>query len=256
MARILRQEGMGAVAIAVKQQIALHWALFSTRNKTRSLTLDGCSFNLESIPASPMKLVMLRGEYEEFERKAVSRHVPPDLPVIELGGCIGVVACITNRLLRNPDSHIVVEPNPEVIPHLEESRRLNKCRFEIVNGAIAYDQPAVVFTPNRDLWANSLTTRAGEETVTVPTVRLRDLVARHKFDCFTLICDIEGYEYELVLNEAEVLRSATTIILETHSRIIGEAKTKHMLSLLEEIGFRAVEEESFVVVMKQTSGGL
>lgn len=254
LARILRHEGVGGVARAVQHRTALHWEVFSAR-KTRSLTFDGCSFPVARIPASPMKLAMLRGAYEEFERNAVRRHVRPDLPVIELGGCIGVVACITNRLLQDPERHVVVEPNPVVLPHLEESRRLNQCRFRIVHGAIAYDQPAVVFSPNRELWANSMTTRPREETVTVPTVRLGDLVSRYQFDRFTLICDIEGYEYELVLHETEVLRKATTLILETHPGVIGEAKTQQMLGVLRELGFHTVEEEAFVIVMKQRSEG-
>ena len=66
---------------------------------------------------------------------------------------------------------------------------------------------------------------------------LRDIVNERKFDSFSLICDIEGYEFDVVLNDAEVLRKASTIILETHARFI-EAKTAQLLTRLEDLGFR------------------
>lgn len=248
--RILQQEGFSALAAAVRRQADIRFKLFAAR-KTKSICLDGCTFNLHGIPPSRMKIAMLSGEYEEFERRAVSRYVDPEQPVIELGACVGVVACITNRLLRNPEAHIVVEANPSVIPLLEESRQLNQCQFEIVNAAIIYDRPCVTFTPDRDLWANSLKTRPGESTVTVHAIRLADLVKKKNFQSFTLICDIEGYEYELVLREPEVLLKADTIILETHGRLIGEQKTTELLKELSDIGFRTVDQELFVVVLQR-----
>ena len=49
----------------------------------------------------------------------IARSLRRDLPVVELGGSIGVVACVTNRLLKDRKAHLVVEANPLAIPHLE-----------------------------------------------------------------------------------------------------------------------------------------
>ncbi len=89
--------------------------------------------------------------------------------------------------------------------------------------------------------------------VTVKTIRLGDIVRQRTIDSFTLICDIEGYEYDLVQHEADVLKSAETIILETHVRINGEAKNSEMLGKLESIGFRKIDEESSVVVLRRST---
>jgi len=248
--RVFQEGGVVAATTLLWQRIDLHVRLFASR-RVESVTLDGCTFNLKQIPNSPMKLVLLGGEYESFERRAVLQYVDPAQPVIELGGCIGVVACITNRMLNDARSHVVVEANPEVVPLLEESRLSNRCEFEIVNAAITYGQPFATFSPSRDLWSNSISREDRGATVTVPATRLRDIVEGRNFNSFTLICDIEGYEYELVLNEADMLQKADTIILETHARVIGEAKTTQLLDRLKEIGFRMIDQESIVVVMKR-----
>ena len=61
------------------------------------------------------------------------------------------------------------------------------------------------------------------------------------------------YEYELVQHEADVLDLADTIILETHARIIGEAKTLEMLDTLKQLGFRTVKRDSFVYVLSRAA---
>lgn len=248
--RILREKGPAALASAVSRQLNLKIRLFLAR-KVKSIELDGCRFDLTLIPPSPMKLEMLRGKYEAFERRALRHSINPDLPLIELGGCIGVLACISNRFLANPQAHVVVEANPHVIPLLAENRRQNQCQFEFVNAAIAYDRPSVTFSPAIDLWANSLHQHGGGAAVTVDTICLRDIVEGRGFDRFNLICDIEGCEFDLLMHEPEILQKADSILLETHACIIGEDKTRLLLDSLRKFGFQIVEEDADVLVMNR-----
>jgi FkbM family methyltransferase len=189
--------------------------------------------------------------YEAPERRAVARYVRRNLPVVELGGSMGVVACVTNKLLKDPTAHLVVEANPLAIPHLELNRKLNRCQFEIVNRAIAYGVASVTFRPSSSMAGNSITADGDLPPVTVQTAQLRDLVRDRGFGRFNLVCDIEGLEYDLVCREMDVLKNADTIILETHARYIGEDKFRLMMTKLEELGFRVVEESGFVVVLRQ-----
>ena len=216
------------------------------------MTLDGCTFDLGRLPNTSMKLALLEDGYEALERRAVQRYLNINEPIIELGACIGVVACITNRLLVNPKMHVVVEVNPNAIPLLEDNRRRNQCQFEILNAAIAYNTDTVTFQPAGDLWANGLGQRNGEAAVTVRTIRLQDIANQRGFDSFTLICDIEGYEHDLVFNESEVLQKVNLLILETHARVIGDDKNSAMLRKLEETGLRAIDQDSYVLVMARS----
>ena len=47
------------------------------------------------------------GIYEVSERKLARRYIDRSLPIVEIGGSIGGVACTTNKLLANPTGHVV-----------------------------------------------------------------------------------------------------------------------------------------------------
>jgi FkbM family methyltransferase len=221
------------------------------RGHKNEVRLDRCTFSLEGITDGSTRIELITHNYEAPERRAVARYVRRNLPVVELGGSIGVVSCVTNKLLQNPTAHVVVEANPLAIPHLEGNRKLNHCGFEIVNRAIAYGADSVTFRPNSSMCGNSITGDGDLSPVTVQTARLGDLARDRGFNRFTLICDIEGVEYDLVCQEPEVLKSADTIIMETHDRFIGADKSRLMMTKLADLGFRLVEDTAFVVVLRQ-----
>jgi FkbM family methyltransferase len=215
------------------------------------IRLDGCTFRLKEITDGSTRIELITGNYEVAERRAVARYLRRDLPVVELGGSMGVVACVTNKLLQDRKAHLVVEANPLAIPHLEHNRQLNRSQFEIVNCAIAYGAEFITFRPSTNMAGSSIT-RPGEELpVSVAAIPLRKLVQDRGFERFGLVCDIEGLEYDLVCHEGDVLKSADTIIMETHGRYIGEEKLGLMMTRLEQLGFKLVEETGFVVVLQK-----
>lgn len=249
--QIFHEEGASGLTAFLRWRLDYEMRLHAIR-KVKSVTLDGCTINMKGVPNSETKIDLANEDYEVEERRLVPKHLDPMLPVIELGGCIGVIACITNRLLTSPDLHVVVEANPLAIPLLTETRDSNHCKFQILNKALAYEAPFVTFRPTLNLLANSVQRKTGEEPVTVPATALRDIVKERKFDSFNLICDIEGSEWDLVMNEGDVLQKAAIIILETHARFIGEAKNAQLLTKLGELGFQVVDQEATVVVLKQS----
>jgi len=222
-----------------------------TKAHRKKVSFDGCTFSLQGIVDESMRAQLFTNNYEAEERRAVARYLRRDLPVVELGGSMGVVACVTNRLLINKKAHLVVEANPLAIPHLELNRKLNHCKFEIVNRAIAYGVDSVTFRPSSSLCGNSITADGDLPPVTVETVQLGELVRTRDFRRFNLVCDIEGLEYDLVCQKSEVLKMADTIIMETHARYFGEDKLRFMMSKLQDLGFNLVEETGFVVVLRK-----
>ena len=214
-------------------------------------TMDGCTFGTRGIEVEVLRNDVIDGVFEKFERSAVQQCTSPALPVVELGGCMGIVSCITNRRLADPSAHVVVEANPKVIPLLRKNRRRNHGRFEIVNRAIAYGTPTIEYAPSTNFAGNSLEEKAGTSMVSVQTTGLSDILARRKFGSYTLICDIEGHECELVEREGPSIAQAETIILETHARLVGDEKNDAMLERLKKLGFDIVASESYVVVLKK-----
>ncbi len=74
---------------------------------------------------TPTRELLLSGQYESPERRACRRYIRADLPVVEFGACLGVVACSVNRRLKDPRNHVVVEANPHLLPILAENRDRN-----------------------------------------------------------------------------------------------------------------------------------
>lgn len=250
--REFRERGLRGLFGAIQQRRSLKRQLAPYKT-IKSVVLDGCTFDVASLPNASIKVALLNESYEGPERRSVRKHIDPDLPVIELGGCIGVVACITNKLLSDPTAHVVVEASPAAFPHLAGNRTRNRCQFEPLNAALSYGEERVSFVPSMDFWGNSLRNKGDGESVSVKTTRLEDIVSKNGFESFTLICDIEGYEYELIRNEQHVFRNASTIILETHARMIGELATEELLNILRQLGFKTVDEESTVLTLQRSS---
>ncbi|HSE24458.1 MAG TPA: FkbM family methyltransferase [Pyrinomonadaceae bacterium] len=221
---------------------------------TDIVRLDGCKFTIakDQMPSNVIDL-LLSDLYEEPERAAVKAFVNPELPVVELGACIGVVSCITNRRLRNPQDQVVVEANPALLPVLKQNRERNGCHFKIVNAAVSYGSPTIKFNVDNNILASSVDN--GETGgVVVSTTTLERLLDEHGFKRATLSCDIEGAELQLVEHELKTLSERiSTIIMELHDRLVGEAPTRQMLGTLERAGFTIVSREGDVVVLQRLS---
>jgi FkbM family methyltransferase len=241
--RVLASEGQ---AFALKTRIRV-------RGANSVVELDRCRFPLAELPNTSMKLELLSGRYEKPEREAVQHYLQPHWSVIELGGCIGVVSCITNKLLANPAKHLVLEVNPLVLPFLKSNRDANACAFEILDKALAYGADTVTFNPLSDFWGTSLYHAGEQPPVTVKTTTLANLLQERHFDSFALICDIEGQEYELISREPEMIRRAELIVLEVHPDILGNEKVEFLLSTLKNLGFAILSRSKNVISFRNSA---
>lgn len=221
--------------------------LRGNRVRIENLTI---SVNSPAVPRRN-KSQLIQGRYEQPERNAIKTYLPRDKPVIELGGSIGVVACMTNQLLHHPHEHVVVEANPNMVNTLEHNRQINQCQFDIIQRAIAYDRDRVAFYQSG---FSSSIVAVSEAQIEVPTIRLGDIVATKNWQIFSLICDIEGAEVDVIAHELELLRNRVMmIIIELHPNIVGVATVDNMLTQLDSIGFEKVSQENDVYVFRNTA---
>ena len=121
--------------------------------------------------------------------------------------------------LASPGAHVVVEPNPELIPVLQRNRDLNRCSFSIS-------------TP-------------------VEAVTFLDLLERFGLEMVTLVCDIEGVEIDLLTHEeATVAAHVAWIIVELHEPISGRAAVEGFLRRVDTAGFALVWERGWTRVFR------
>lgn len=203
--------------------------------------------------ATRSKSSFLMGSYENDEIAFAQTHLIRSLPTVELGASIGVVACATNVWLGRTDQHVVVEANPTIVSSLLKNKQINNCKFKIVSAAVGASQDLVPFVIHDEFVMSSLRGE-GDRIVLVPTIRLAELLKQNNFDRINLQLDVEGAELTLVEEELETIRGhVVRLVMETHSRYVGEEANAQMLRRLEEAGFERVETtkpDSDVVVYR------
>ncbi len=215
------------------------------------VTLEGLTFSVDNpLITTREKGLIYLGQHESQDIAMVHRHLVAGLPVIELGGGIGVVACIINRKLASPSDHIVLEANPDLIPTLDSNRRINQCEFQVRNAALAYGGPEISLSIGS--FAASRVGGGGVRQVRVATTTLAQLLQQSGFAHINLVADIEGAEVHLVEQEGQLLRQRVrTLILETHPRFAGVERTAKLLAEIESLGFAETARARDVFAFEQ-----
>ena len=205
--------------------------------------LDGCRFDVSHPQISRrLRARFLRGAYEPAERDLLKRRLNRDIPVIELGGGLGVVATLVNRLLHNPAHHVVVEANPALIPVIERQKALNDAQFAIIHAAVGYSPHGLMRLHVGDEFIAARVESEARESIEVPAMTLQQILQRHPYEGATLVCDIEGMETELVAAEGEVLsRHFDTLIIEVHPGFRSPDECAALFVRLDELGFHKIE---------------
>ncbi len=198
---------------------------------------------------------IVTGKYEQSEFDLVTKWLRPDLPAIELGGCLGIVSAHLRATLNTDQKLTVVEANPNLI----EICRVNATHprpdspTEVINAALAYGTSEVPFHINRNAHISRLAKIGIEPNFMCPAVTLGDLVA--KFDTKTdycLVCDIEGAELDLFRNDQEALRHCAVAIVELHPHILEQNNTNvdELLELASAAGLQKVTQIDNVAVFQ------
>jgi FkbM family methyltransferase len=178
--------------------------------------------------------------YEWEERRHVNQFLRQDDSVVEIGACIGILSCVTNKKLKEaPERHVVIEPNPELIPYIEKNRELNGCHFSIEQCLIT-DEIDPSFYTAKHISKGSIY-ETSRHQIKVKPCRLADLET--KYGRFTvLIMDIQGGETDLLELERSTLTNFRLVIAEFHPVIIGEAAVERCRVILREEGFQLREK--------------
>jgi FkbM family methyltransferase len=218
--------------------------------------VDGCTFSLNSpMIDTALKSRFVTGGYERGERAALASELGPSVPVVEMGGCLGVISCLVNRRLARPDRHVVVEAHPDLVKLLGHNRDRNGAQFEILHAAVAYGRDAVEFHEGKNFLAGRLAREKGR-SFTVPGVTLSGLVNTREFKRCTLICDIEGAEADLIANDAATLAGrVATLIIEWHEYVTGPSGVAALQRQLDLMGFVLTRETGAVATYQNTRLG-
>ena len=196
---------------------------------------DGCRFYYpKNITSLGFRSRFFFDIYEKEERELIKKYISEEDRILELGGCIGVVSCIANRLLKDPYSHVVVEANPELIPTLNKNKELNNAGFIIEHCIIGSSRYSDFFV--HELIVGGSRDRKTKRKTEIVSRSLNELLDKHG-DFSVLLIDIEGGEYDFIMENIETIRNFSKIIIELHDFIIGIKKVEELKEILQNLGF-------------------
>lgn len=190
--------------------------------------------------------------YEKQERRFLKDFLPKDATVLELGACLGIVSCITNRLLEHPERHVVVEANPTLIPIIETNRDRNQCQFKIENCMISNRKTNEFFIGKSILMSSNR--RQTTQQITVKGCSIPDLEQKHNLRFDILFMDIEGGELSVLRENKAKLPDFRVIFMETHphSEILSADEIDECNQILTQAGFlKAIDIENFWVMQRK-----
>lgn len=198
---------------------------------------------------------LVRGKYERAEASMIERHLPPGLPVIELGGSLGVVSRLVRARIGPDARHLVVEANADLIAICRRNATdgAGEGATEVLLAALHHGGPEARFRIGRDIHSNALDAgEGGGELRTVPAVTLSMLVERLGDPAaYSLVADVEGAEYVLFEREGEALSRAAVVIVEIHPRrfaAMGGSEAAFM-ALAARAGLALIDRQDDVLVL-------
>jgi len=199
---------------------------------------------------------LMKAKYETEEAAFVQAHLPADRPLIELGGSLGVVSALIGSRLAPNVPHLILEANPDLIEICQKNASADGTRTatQVRHSALSYGGAEVSFMMGDNAHVSRLAGGPGGggtgRQVTVPAVTLAklhgDLGAP---DGYSLVCDIEGAETDIIANDADTLARAGFILLETHPTFYagGEAEAETLITTIQDLGFRRIEQRGVVI---------
>lgn len=182
--------------------------------------------------------------YEEAEAQMIRAHLGLGTPVIELGGCMGIISALIRSRIGPDASHIVVEANPRLAQLCTPNANIGAAAgaTQIVVAAVDYSGAETVsFDTGHTAHGGHVAAGGG---LSVPTTTLAKLAEGLPDGPFALICDIEGAETGLIERDAAMLDRVSLFVLETHPKVYpgGMADTQRLLAAIEARGMRRVAQ--------------
>lgn len=204
----------------------------------REYRTQGCKFYIPSdLVKVPFKTRFFFNTYEREERESLPQFLLSNAQVLEIGACIGVVSCITNKLLSNPKAHVVIEANPYLIPVLEKNRTKNNSQFSIENAMISDQNKNLFFLHNLIIGGSGY--RETDTPIEVIGISVEEIERKYQITFDTLIMDIEGGEVDFIKKNSSFLKRLKTIFIEIHG-FLKDTEYLYCMNTLEMLGFKNV----------------
>lgn len=197
---------------------------------------------------SDVRASLFWGFHEAQEIRFVNSWLSRELPVVELGTSLGVVAAHAARILDGRQKMVCVEANSRLLEMARATISANspETQMSAVAGAVNYNaSPRIPFIVSGDL-ISSHVGHGGTGLSYVPTVTLSAILREFEIGDYSLVCDIEGAELDLLENDSIALSRCRRIIAEFHS--VRGKRAEEVAVMVENLGFTRSAQHGAVLV--------
>ena len=205
--------------------------------RTRHVSIGGLRLVAyrQDIPKHVSQM-LVRGDYEMPERRAVSALLRNGDRVLEIGSCVGLVALTAARIVGAANV-LAFEPNPAAAKVARENFALNALPVELVNAAVGVEDGTLDLRISPDSWLGASGRRQFEgRTVVTPMRSIARVV--DAFKPSVLVIDVEGMEDELLA--ACPLTGLRALVVEVHPDVIGPDGIERIGRHLQDCGFTPI----------------
>ncbi|MDB5255490.1 MAG: Protein of unknown function, putative methyltransferase [Chitinophagaceae bacterium] len=242
-----------AAKIAIAELLCANWIgrligrLYSNRipfHGTRILTAD-------QEVKDKTKALLFWKMYESSEVRFVKKYINSSYDVVEFGGSIGAVSIQLGKKIKNRKL-ISLEANPSLRDIQKENLLANGVSsFEQINAAYGSEKQRVWFAVGEENTLGKISEQSEGKGFFVETINLKSIVDSHRLSDYALVCDIEGAEIDLLLNEQETLRKCKLLIIETHETVYKNRRytPEEMKTMLLQMGFDLIDQHGVNLVM-------
>lgn len=190
-------------------------------------------------------------EHSWREKTLVDRHLPREYPVVELGGGIGYISSYIDSHLEDV-TQVVVEPNPDNIHCNKTTRRLNDAEYVLLEGAYDPDSEETTLSLDSKFSSGSTTKRMSDNSVKVSGYSLATIASEYDLEVFSLVCDIEGGEFEVLDAELDLLAEKVALaIIEFHP--FDDNRESAYVEKIVDVGFKKLDEVGGTYAFRNTS---
>ena len=180
---------------------------------------------------------ILKIKYGDFtlelpEQLMISKFLPKDRKVLELGSNIGRNSLIISTILSSSKNLVTLECNPFIFKQLEENRILNNFEFYSVNCALSKRKLSLID------WKTTPNNNCSDDINIIDYQTLKNI---YKINFDTLVADCEGALFYILQDMPELLDDITMIFVEND--YFNRNEKDYVLNRFIERGFKCIYTE-------------
>lgn len=183
--------------------------------------------------------------YEEIFNKGIYTFEPTceNPQIIDCGSNMGLSLLFFSQ--KYPNSHIIAfEPDSSVLQCLEKNiQTYGMYNVELNKKAVWIRNKTLEFFTDKGMGGRLGLDYQGQTPVRVEAIRLKDFIANKKIDLLKI--DIEGAEFDVIVDCEPELICVEKIFIEYHSINDEDQKLGELLNILKRNGFRYHLSQSF-----------